>query len=159
MTNKGKIHTLRAAAVILFMASWRLLPAADTSAWIDEKRFLIVDSARSYIGTRYSRGGASDSGFDCSGFVMYIYGAQGIRLPRTSREQFEAGEEVPLQEALAGDLMFFKINGRRISPSAIYLGDRLFIHSPSTGKRVRIDSVDDAYWKKRFCGTVRIPGL
>lgn len=103
----------------------------------------VISSAEQYIGTPYRYGGTSPrSGFDCSGFVQYVYGMQGVDLPRTSRQMAGAGIAVePSQRALAvGDLMLFS-QGGRISHVAIYAGNGRFIHSSSSGHGVRYDDL------------------
>jgi cell wall-associated NlpC family hydrolase len=103
-----------------------------------------VPAAERYIGVPYRYGGSSpESGFDCSGFVQYVYGQQGVDLPRTSRQMAGAGVAVePSARSLAvGDLMLFS-QGGRISHVAIYAGNGRFIHSSSSGKGVRYDDLD-----------------
>ena len=104
----------------------------------------VVPAAERYIGVPYRYGGTSPvSGFDCSGFVQYVYAQQGVDLPRTSRQMAAAGVPVePSTRALAvGDLMFFQ-QGGRISHVAIYAGNRRFIHSSSSGNGVRYDDLN-----------------
>jgi cell wall-associated NlpC family hydrolase len=104
----------------------------------------VVPTAEQYIGTQYRYGGTSPrTGFDCSGFVQYVYGTQGVDLPRTSRQMAGAGISVnPSRRSLAvGDLMLFA-QGGRISHVAIYAGNGRFIHSSSSGNGVRYDDLD-----------------
>jgi cell wall-associated NlpC family hydrolase len=101
----------------------------------------VVPSGERYLGTPYRWGGTSPrTGFDCSGFVQYVYGLHGVDLPRTSRQMAGSGIAVdPSTRSLAvGDLMLFAQNGR-ISHVAIYAGNGRFIHSSSTGNGVRYD--------------------
>jgi hypothetical protein len=116
-------------------------PASNTSASGAARR--VVPAAERYIGVPYLYGGTSpESGFDCSGFVQYVYGQQGVDLPRTSRQMAGAGIAVdPSRRSLAvGDLMLFS-QGGRISHVAIYAGNGRFIHSSSSGKGVRYDDL------------------
>lgn len=109
----------------------------------------VVPAAERYIGVPYRYGGNSpQSGFDCSGFVQYVYGEEGVALPRTSRQMAAVGEAVePSTRSLAvGDLMLFQ-QGGRISHVAIYAGNHRFIHSSSSGKGVRYDDLDTARGK------------
>ena len=102
-----------------------------------------MPAAEQYIGTPYRYGGTSPrTGFDCSGFVQYVYGMQGVNLPRTSRQMAGAGISVePSRRSLAvGDLMLFS-QGGRISHVAIYAGNGRFIHSSSSGHGVRYDDL------------------
>jgi hypothetical protein len=117
-------------------------PTSTTSASGAARR--VVPAAERYIGVPYRYGGTSPaSGFDCSGFVQYVYGQQGVDLPRTSRQMAGAGIAVePSTRALVvGDLMLFS-QGGRISHVAIYAGNGRFIHSSSSGKGVRYDDLD-----------------
>ncbi|MFZ2235938.1 MAG: C40 family peptidase [Dokdonella sp.] len=111
---------------------------------------------------RYRRGGRNpDSGFDCSGFVRYVFlHSIGLKLPATSAAQFVDGIKVARSDMRSGDLVFFRTSGKkRISHVGIYLDDGRFIHAPSSGKVVRIDSLDQKYWAKRFAGAKRPDGI
>ena len=122
-------------------------PTSTTSASGAARR--VVPAAERYIGVPYRYGGTSpESGFDCSGFVQYVYGQQGVDLPRTSRQMAGAGIAVePSTRSLAvGDLMLFS-QGGRISHVAIYAGNGRFIHSSSSGKGVRYDNLDTSRGK------------
>lgn len=116
-------------------------PAGATSASAAARR--VVPDAEQYIGVPYVYGGSSPSGFDCSGFVQYVYARQGVELPRTSRQMAGSGVAVnPNSRAMAvGDLMLFS-QGGRISHVAIYAGGGRFIHSSSSGRGVRYDDLN-----------------
>jgi cell wall-associated NlpC family hydrolase len=110
----------------------------------------IVNLAVSLVGVPYDFGGSDIDGFDCSGFVQYVYGCFGLDLPRTASEQRDVGRRISAKKALPGDLVLFKMGG--IWHSAIYLGGGRFIHAPSRGSRVRIEELND-FWQghlKRF---------
>jgi len=105
----------------------------------------VIGTAEQYIGTPYKWGGSTPAeGFDCSGYVRYVYGKQGVRLPRTSREQAGAGTAVSarVSSLRAGDLMLFAEPHEAISHVAIYAGDQRIIHSSSSGGGVRYDVLD-----------------
>jgi len=124
-------------------------------------RRLLADFALKLRNIAYVRGGRElSTGFDCSGFVRYVYQhALGESLPTNSVSQFESGEHVDKNGLRMGDLVFFRTHGKRISHVGIYLDNGLFIHSPSRGKRVRIDHLDESYWAKRFAGAKRPDSL
>lgn len=111
---------------------------------------------------RYRRGGKNpDSGFDCSGFVRYVFlHSLGLDLPTSSAAQFVAGVKVARDDMRSGDLVFFRTAGKnRISHVGIYLDGGRFIHAPSAGKTVRVDSLSETYWSKRFAGAKRPEGV
>jgi len=115
----------------------------------------ILERGMSLIGTRYRFGGTSESGFDCSGFIGYLFREEaGMNLPRSTREMINVDAPLVARSALKpGDLLFFATNGRRgrVSHAGIYLGDNQFIHSSSRKSGgVRVDSLGDSYWNKTF---------
>jgi hypothetical protein len=114
----------------------------------------IIKAAKSYIDIPYRFGGASaEQGFDCSGLTMAVYRLNGIDLPRTSKEQYKAGRAVDTRDMKEADLVFFDTSSKgQVSHVGVYLGDGMFIHAPKSGKNIRIDSLSDNYFKKRFVG-------
>nr|WP_254857338.1 C40 family peptidase [Luteibacter sp. 22Crub2.1] len=110
---------------------------------------------------RYHRGGrAPSTGFDCSGFVRYVFSHSiGLDLPTNSASQFLAGLKVKRNEMKTGDLVFFRTRGKAISHVGIYIDNGQFIHSPSAGKTVRVDNLNEAYWSKHFAGAKRPEGI
>ncbi len=112
----------------------------------------------SLVGINYRRGGSSpENGLDCSGLVRYVFReARGTELPRTSAEISKLGESVDKKDLQPGDLVFFNTLRKAFSHVGIYLGDNKFIHAPSSGGAVRIESMDMAYWRARFNGARRI---
>lgn len=118
----------------------------------------IAGTALKFLGTKYRFGGDSPSeGFDCSGLVVYAAEKSlGLKLPRTARSIAHAGESVKRGDLRKGDLVFFNTRGHRFSHVGIYLGDQKFLHAPRTGAKVRIESMDVAYWRKRYNGARRL---
>lgn len=117
----------------------------------------IIKLAKRYLGIPYKYGGTSPSmGFDCSGLVKYVYSKIGLTLPRSTKKQFEISSIVHPKNARPGDLLFFDIEGNGVSHVGIYLGKMKFIHAPRTGSVVKIVSLNNSYWKKRFVSVRRI---
>jgi len=123
-------------------------PAGAPAAASASARRVLATAGR-YVGIRYVYGGARPAtGFDCSGFVQYVFARHGVRLPRTSRQQAGAGRAVPVRGSAritslrVGDLLFFNAGGRRIDHVAVYAGDGRIIHSSSSGGGVRWDRLD-----------------
>ncbi len=119
----------------------------------------LVISAMNFLGVPYRRGGNSpDEGFDCSGFTRHVFEhSLGLLLPRRADEQArEPGLlQIGRNELRPGDLVFFNTMRRAFSHVGIYVGDDKFIHSPRTGAAVRMESMREAYWSKRFNGARR----
>ncbi|MEP6484551.1 MAG: C40 family peptidase [Rudaea sp.] len=130
--------------------------AVATNAVIDPRQEL-TDFAMQLLDIRYRRGGrAPSTGFDCSGFVHYVFAqVLGVDLPQNSQSQYQIGAHVARADMKTGDLVFFKTHGKRISHVGIYLGDGRFIHSPTTGERVRVSNLSENYWARRFAGARR----
>ena len=107
----------------------------------------LVETAKQYIGTPYVYGGMSPSGFDCSGFVKYIYSLYGVSLDRVAHDQASNGVWVARENLQPGDIICFanRPGGSYIGHVGIYVGDNQFIHSPRTGYTVTIESLDSNY--------------
>jgi cell wall-associated NlpC family hydrolase len=119
----------------------------------------VMENAYSQIGVRYKSGGNSPGkGFDCSGFVQWAYKQQGIAVPRVTSDQARAGRLVAPKEGLQpADILVFKSRrGPRGLHTGLYAGGGQFIHSPSTGQRVRTESLEAAYWKNTLIGARRL---
>jgi cell wall-associated NlpC family hydrolase len=110
----------------------------------------VLATGSRYLGTPYRYGGASPAtGFDCSGFVYYIFGKNGIELPRTSRQQASAGRPVPLSvgSLAPGDLMLFSSRGRGVDHVAIYVGNNRIMHATAGAGKVVYDDLSTARGK------------
>jgi cell wall-associated NlpC family hydrolase len=121
----------------------------------------MVLSAMDFLGVPYRRGGNSaESGFDCSGFTRHIFEQSlGLVLPRRADQQARTAGLFAVQrdELKPGDLVFFNTLRRTFSHVGIYVGEGKFIHAPKPGGEVRIESMGDGYWSKRFTGARRAP--
>jgi peptidoglycan endopeptidase LytE len=114
----------------------------------------LISYAKQFIGTPYRYAGGSPKGFDCSGFVRYVFDNFDIDLPHSAGDQYNQGRKISAEEAVPGDLVAFK-TGKYISHSGIYLGGGKFISSTSS-QGVVITSVHDPYWSDHFLGFSRI---
>ena len=117
----------------------------------------ILAKATEYLGTPYVYGGASPSGFDCSGFVYYVYGTFGISVGRTPAEQYSAGTVVDKASLQPGDIVLFAGTGSSsISHTGIYAGNGQFIHSPNSRSTVSYSDLTSGYWSEHFYCGVRV---
>jgi cell wall-associated NlpC family hydrolase len=114
----------------------------------------VVGIAMQYLGTPYVWGGASPSGFDCSGFVMYVYAQVGVSLPHSSFAQWSVGVPVSSSDLQPGDLVFFD----GLNHVGLYIGGGQFIHSPHTGDVVKISSLSESWYAATYVGARRITG-
>jgi peptidoglycan DL-endopeptidase CwlO len=112
----------------------------------------VVGIAMQYLGVPYVWGGASPSGFDCSGFIMYVYSQVGVSLPHHAASQYGMGSAVSRDQLAPGDLVFF--NG--LGHAGIYIGGGQFIHAPHTGDVVKISSLSDSWYAATYVGARRI---
>lgn len=126
-------------------------------SWQDKAQEVLMN-AFSLTGIKYKYGGKSpETGFDCSGFVRYVFrNAANLTLPPTARAISQIGKTVKKDELQPGDLVFFNTLKSAFSHVGIYVGDNKFIHAPSTGKVVRVESMQDGYWARRFNGAQRL---
>ena len=114
----------------------------------------LISRALSLQGIPYVWGGTSRKGFDCSGFVQYVFKASGISLPRVAADQYKLGTPVSRNELRPGDLVFFQTYAPGATDVRIYIGGGRTIGSASEG--VGIQSLSDSYWSKRYLGARRV---
>jgi len=129
------------------------LPSPEATAPKFGERLVTV--AQSLLGAPYRYGGASPSGFDCSGLVFFAYAEVGIAVPRTVAAQSAAVRPIGERELAPGDLVFFRVGGARIDHVGIYAGGRRFIHAPARGRTVTSASLDDPFYARRYAGAGR----
>ena len=113
-------------------------------------------TAERFVGIPYRWGGENVvDGMDCSGFVRAVYNLCGLSIPRTSRDQFTAGDLVIKEDLKDGDLVFFGASADTISHVGIYVGNGKFVHAPRRGEEIRVSEVNESYFEKRFVGARR----
>lgn len=127
---------------------------SSLAAHTDQRIGKVVERAHELIGTPYRWGGASlKTGFDCSGLLHYLFRTEaGLNIPRTTTTMLASNAKTVARSRLkVGDAVFFKHNGgQRMNHVGIYIGNDRFIHSPRTGKTIRIDSLSNGYWNKSY---------
>ena len=157
------------AAVILGLSvsalasdhSHRPKPKPETEAEaeaVTEDGAAIVETAMEYLGAPYVWGGTTPAGFDCSGFVQYVFGQCGYEISRTADTQYDDGEPVEMDELIPGDLVFFErtYSDYGITHVGIYIGDGQFIHAG--GSQVKITDLENDWYSSRYYGACRIAG-
>jgi cell wall-associated NlpC family hydrolase len=116
----------------------------------------VADLAQQYIGSRYAWGGSSPAGFDCTGFVMYVFNQFGVSLPHNEAGQLSSGERVATEELQPGDVLVFANTYRRgLSHVGIYIGDGQFVHAVDERHGVQINNLSDGYWAPRLVAAAR----
>jgi cell wall-associated NlpC family hydrolase len=116
----------------------------------------IITAALALRGTPYRNGGTDPTGFDCSGFIQYVFGRFGLTLPREVRDQYLAGRQIDRGDIQPGDLVFFETVSRGASHVGLALGGTEFLHAPSSRGVVRVERFDGSYWARRFVGARRV---
>ncbi len=118
--------------------------------------YAVTGTALALRGTPYRDGGSDPSGFDCSGFVQYVFGQHGIALPRDVKAQFRSGEQVRPGDLEPGDLIFFTTVTQGASHVGVAISGDEFVHAPSSTGVVRVERLSAPYWSRRFVGARRI---
>lgn len=154
-TKESKINTLKSPKE-------NSTPAKNSGTVSFGKTFInsqqghkIVETGKNYIGVPYVFGGTTPKGFDCSGFLQYVFKQNGLSIPRLADEQYNLGSNAKVSQLLPGDLVFFSTYTSGVSHCGIYVGNRSFLHA-SSSKGIRIDSLDSDYWKSKFVGAKKI---
>ena len=116
----------------------------------------ISDHAVAMIGVPYRYGGDQpETGFDCSGLVYWSHSMSGVPVPRTSQDQFRSARKIALTEAGPGDILFFQ-DQEKLSHVGIYIGDRMFVHAPASGRTVSLASIDSPYYQRNLVAVGRL---
>ena len=137
-------------------ASKRTTNTSSERTTLSSLRQNILDEASAWLGVKYRYRGTDKSGVDCSGFVLRVYESAGMRIPRTTKEQFTIGEKISRASLLPGDLVFFQNTaGKGISHVGIYFGNEKFIHA-STTRGVILSDLNEAYYLRHFAGARQV---
>jgi peptidoglycan endopeptidase LytE len=148
--RNAAVHTRGHVASRSGEGSWVSTPVSDS---FGER---VAACAMRYIGVPYVMGGASPSGFDCSGLVKYVYAMCGVALPHYSGSQYAMGQAVAKRALAPGDLVFFDTSGPGPTHVGIYIGGGRFVSA--AGSAVRVDSLNNPYWAAHYIGARRIHG-
>lgn len=154
MTDDNAEHTRQNSL------SWHPNPQHSTEGWetntfSGQTARAVTEEARKYIGIPYRFGGEDTSGFDCSGFIQYVFRKRGVKLPRSADQQYFFGEQVSQGALRPGDLVFFSTYEPGVSHSGIYIGNGNFI-SATTSRGVAIASLTSGYWLEHYVGAKRV---
>ena len=131
-------------------------PADPLTAAVAPIQPPVIALALSLRGTPYVNGGSDPAGFDCSGFVQWVFAQHGLALPREVKQQYRVGSEIESDEVRAGDLVFFETVSPGASHVGIALGGGEFVHAPSSKGVVRIERYTMGYWADRWVGARRV---
>lgn len=148
------INTLQKPKPKKIETGGELVPYGETFITVEEGE-AIVASAKEFMGVPYVFGGTTPSGFDCSGFLQYVFRQNGYEIPRLADEQYLLGIAAKTSQLNIGDLVFFSTYMEGASHCGFYVGDGNFLHT-SSSKGVRIDSLSNVYWKPKFLGGRKI---
>lgn len=146
------------AFLLLYCGIAAAAQARTTPSSGDEAMNDLAIYAISLADTPYRYGGVSpDTGFDCSGFVRYVFEhTAGRLLPRTSKEMSNLGARLKQDQLLPGDLVFFNTRRQPYSHVGIYVGDNRFVHAPRQGEAITVVNMREPYWRKRYNGARRM---
>lgn len=165
MTALSRISLLVVAALLSACASQAPAPSPQSTVYqpissINGNADDVLFRALGLVGTPYRYGGNTpEGGFDCSGLIGFVYrDAAGIKLPRSTRELIRMrGPGVGRDALQSGDLLFFATNGgSQVSHAGIYVGNGRFVHAPSSGGTVRLDSLSNTYWQRTYLNAKRV---
>jgi cell wall-associated NlpC family hydrolase len=152
-----RLYSFRCLCLTLLLAACATTaPPPVPARASDEQANRAAQVARGMLGKPYRYAGNTPAGFDCSGLVNYSYAKVGLPLARSTRGLHEQTSLVHARNLRAGDLVFFDQEGKKLSHVGIYLNDGSFVHAPSSGGRVRIDRLEDDYWRRHFVEARRI---
>jgi cell wall-associated NlpC family hydrolase len=148
-------HIVVCCAVVAVLLSGASVASAAPDATVTPGA-QVADLAQQYIGSRYRWGGTSPAGFDCTGFVMYVFGQFGVSMPHNEAGQLASGDRVSADELQPGDVLVFANTYRAgLSHVGIYIGEGQFVHAVDERHGVMINNLWDGYWGPRFVAASR----
>lgn len=159
MTKRDLFNGIIAACAAISLCACGFFPGRHVEPQPPSiKTHKVVRTAYAQMGKRYRAGGASPQrGFDCSGLVWWSYGQHGVKIPRITTGQAAIGKKVSRRAARPGDIVVFRTgHSPRGLHTGIYVGGQKFIHSPSSGKNVCMDSISCGYWSDRLISIRRV---
>jgi cell wall-associated NlpC family hydrolase len=130
--------------------------AVATTGTLPSDGYAIVGTALDLRGSPYRDGGADPRGFDCSGFVEYVFSQHGIAVPRTVTDLYRSGRDVSRNDLQPGDLVFFSTTAPGPTHVGMAIGADSFVHAPSSAGVVRVERLSGGYWAARFIGARRV---
>jgi cell wall-associated NlpC family hydrolase len=151
--SQRRISNALAILGTLLFAACSSVPRVPESP--EDGGIAIAHSAAQLVGAPYQFGGADLQGFDCSGLAVYVHERVGLEIPRTAEAQRLAARPVALAALSPGDLVFFRIKGRRVNHVGIYAGAGRFIHAPRSGEVVSYADLHDTYYRKHLVSAGR----
>ncbi len=137
------------------VAAVALSPSGRPGIHGGEQKSTVAAVAAPLVGIRYRWGGSTPEGFDCSGFIGYVLGKMGVRVPRTTYAMYAQGLPIAKSDLQIGDVVLFQTVSPGPSHAGIYLGGATFIHASSASGRVTVTSLDDHYYRPRLLGARR----
>ena len=140
----------------LLLSACATAPTSRQPVVSDSTASSAAAQAFAMVGKPYRHAGSTPAGFDCSGLVQYSYARVGVPISRDTRALLDRSAPVDAGSLRRGDLLFFNEDGKKRSHVGIYLGSRRFVHAPSSGGKVRTDSLDAAYWRNHFVEARRL---
>ena len=156
MTRPWFALLLGVTAMLAGCSSSPEIPQQTTVRASEETASRAIAHAKEMLGKPYKYAGDTPDGFDCSGLVKYSYGRAGISMPRDTQSQRRMSVLVSMRSLRAGDLLFFDQEGKKTSHVGMYIGNGRFIHAPSSGGKVRTDSINAEFWKKHLVEARRV---